>query len=119
MLGKQTIGGSAKVAGAVGVAILLSLSGAPAHASDISRGEALVRANCSTCHAIGLASASPHREAPPFRELSERYPIDSLAEAFAEGISTGHPDMPEFLADPDQIDAIIAFIAFIRSLQSR
>jgi mono/diheme cytochrome c family protein len=33
-----------------------------------------------------------------------------LEEALAEGISTGHPDMPEFVADPDQIDAILAYI---------
>ncbi|TGW04964.1 cytochrome c, partial [Mesorhizobium sp. M2D.F.Ca.ET.145.01.1.1] len=31
-------------------------------------------------------------------------------EALAEGISTGHPDMPEWIASPDQIDAIIAYI---------
>jgi hypothetical protein len=34
-----------------------------------------------------------------------------LEEALAEGIVTGHPDMPEFMASPDQINAIIAYIA--------
>ena len=39
--------------------------------------------------------------------------IERLAEALAEGISTGHPDMPEFVAAPEQVDAIIAYIRSI------
>jgi hypothetical protein len=52
--------------------------------------------------------------APPFRELHKRYPIESLAEAFAEGISTGHPTMPEFQLPPDQINDLLSFM---RTLQ--
>jgi len=86
----------------------------PAQAADgeaIARGRALVEANCARCHAIGPEGSSPHPDAPEFRGLSQRYPIESLAEALAEGISTGHPDMPEFVATPEQIDAIIAYLA--------
>jgi len=116
MLRNRTIARWAKASAVVGGAVLLSLSSVLAGSDDdVSRGEALVRANCSTCHAIGLTGASPHPEAPPFRMLSRRYPIDSLAEALAEGISTGHPDMPEFVASPDQIDAIIAYIGSLQS----
>jgi mono/diheme cytochrome c family protein len=77
----------------------------------IERGRALVEANCSACHATGAAGESPHREAPPFRTLWQRYPLDALEEAFAEGIYTGHPDMPHFIASPEQIEAIIAYIS--------
>jgi mono/diheme cytochrome c family protein len=98
------------------IAVLL-VSSLPALAdSDVARGEALVRTNCSPCHAVGASGTSPHPDAPAFRTLSERYPIEDLAEALAEGISTGHPDMPEFVASPDQIDAIIAYI---KSLQRK
>lgn len=55
-----------------------------------------------------------HPEAPAFRTLWKRYPIDALEEAFAEGIYVGHPDMPEFIADPDQIAAVIAYIESIQ-----
>lgn len=55
-----------------------------------------------------------HPAAPAFRTLRERYPIDALEEAFAEGIYVGHPDMPEFVADPDQIAAIVAYIESIQ-----
>jgi mono/diheme cytochrome c family protein len=88
----------------------MTLSSPVVRAGELERGEALVRTNCSPCHAVGLADKSPHPDAPAFRTLSERYPIESLAEALAEGISTGHPDMPEFIASPEQIDAIIAYI---------
>jgi len=33
-----------------------------------------------------------------------------LAEAFAEGIRTGHPSMPEFRLDPGQIGDVIGFL---------
>jgi cytochrome c len=52
--------------------------------------------------------------APPFRDLHNRYPVEALEEALSEGIRVGHPSMPEFSLDPDQI---VDLIAFLRSLQ--
>ena len=80
------------------------------------QGESLLSANCSRCHATGRTGASTHPEAPPFRTLSDRYPIDGLAEALAEGLSVGHPDMPEFVFEPDQVAAILAYL---KSIQQR
>lgn len=79
-----------------------------------SRGKALVEGNCARCHAPGKTGNSTHPDAPPFRILSQRYSLDSLEEALAEGISTGHPDMPEFVATPDQISAIIDYIGSLQ-----
>lgn len=93
------------------MAAALAMATMPARAdAEIAHGKALVETNCARCHAVGKTDASQHPEAPPFRILSQRYPIDALEEAFAEGISTGHPDMPEWVATPEQIDAIIAYI---------
>ena len=83
---------------------------APAQDTAIMHGKVLVEANCSRCHAVGREDISKHPDAPAFRVLGQRYPIDALEEAFAEGIYVGHPDMPEFTADPEQIEAIIAYI---------
>lgn len=88
---------------------------AQSDSADIEHGRALVELNCGRCHGIGTDDASSHSEAPPFRVLSQRYPLDALEEAFAEGIVTGHPDMPEFAASPEQIDDILAYIATIQS----
>jgi hypothetical protein len=59
-------------------------------------------------------SASPLSIAPPFRTLHLRYPVETLDEALAEGIVTGHPTMPEFRLEADQIGD---FIAFLKSLE--
>ena len=56
------------------------------------------------------SAPSPLSIAPPFRDLHKRYPVESLEEAFAEGISTGHPTMPQFRFEPDQIGNLIAFL---------
>lgn len=81
---------------------------------DIEHGRALAEANCARCHGIGSDDQSKHPDAPEFRTLSERYPVDALEEAFAEGIVTGHPDMPEFEATPGQIADIIAYLESIQ-----
>jgi mono/diheme cytochrome c family protein len=42
--------------------------------------------------------------------LHERYPIESLGEALAEGISTGHADMPVFQLRPEQIHDLLSYL---------
>jgi hypothetical protein len=42
--------------------------------------------------------------------LHERYPIDDIAEALAEGIVTGHPTTAEFRLDPAQVNDVIAYL---------
>ena len=69
-----------------------------------------VQANCAKCHAVGRVGDSPLSIAPAFRTLHERYPVESLQEALAEGIVTGHPSMPEFSLPPDQVEAVIAYL---------
>ena len=77
---------------------------------SVQRGFTFVKTNCSRCHAIDKVSASPLKIAPPFRDLGLRYPVENLAEAFAEGIVTGHPTMPEFRLDADQVGDVIAYL---------
>ncbi len=74
------------------------------------RGKAYARANCARCHAIDRVSASPLSIAPPFRTLHKRYPIEALGEALAEGIYTGHADMPAFELNPDQIHDLLSYL---------
>ena len=59
-------------------------------AASAKRGEAIVKTNCAECHATGLKGDSPNAKAPPFRTLGQRYKIDDLQEALAEGIVVGH-----------------------------
>jgi cytochrome c len=73
-------------------------------------GQRLAQEWCAKCHAIGFAGASPLQMAPPFRTLHLRYNVEDLAESLAEGILVGHPSMPVFRFDPDQIANLIAYL---------
>jgi cytochrome c len=79
------------------------------------KGEVLVRQKCGQCHAVGAEGESPNKEAPPFRTLSSKYPIENLAEALAEGIVSGHPEMPIFVFNPHEVDAILAYLESIQA----
>ncbi|MBA5777650.1 cytochrome c [Stappia sp. F7233] len=85
-----------------------------ANDAEIALGKRLAEENCAVCHAVTEEGASPHPAAVPFRELSGRYPIDSLEEALAEGIVTGHPFMPEFELEPEEVTAFLAYLSSIQ-----
>jgi cytochrome c len=93
-------------------AVLAPLAGTPVAAQSqlVQRGKAIAKRLCARCHDITLTRDSPMVAAPPFRQLPQRYPIENLAEALAEGIVAGHPAMPQFRFAPSEIDALLAFI---------
>lgn len=97
---------------------IMSLAATAAPKTDLTpmpRGRELLATNCGACHALDPEGASPLAAAPPFRDVVKRYPPASLEEALAEGIVTGHEDMPEFSFDPDQITAIISYLDNLRA----
>jgi cytochrome c len=89
---------------------LISLVPAAAASPQEQRGKTYALNNCARCHSIDKVSPSPLKIAPPFRTLHKRYPVESLSEALAEGIQTGHPTMPGFQLDPDQIGDLLAYL---------
>lgn len=111
----MTLIGSSRAA-----ALLLSLltlgtsTGAYALDPGAQRGLVFLQTNCARCHAVDKVSPSPLKVAPPFRTLHLRYPVESLEEALAEGIVTGHPSMPEFRLDPGQIKDVIAYLTTLQ-----
>lgn len=90
----------------------------PARAAGtlIERGRVLAKENCGRCHAIGRTGVSPNPKSPPFRRLAKRYPLADLEEALAEGIIVGHKgaEMPRFELDPQQIEALLAYLASVQ-----
>ena len=100
------------------IAALVCISASPLRAQNDAvieqRGRTILTDNCSRCHAVGRSGSSPHREAPLFRTLGQRYPIDTLAETLAEGLFTGHPDMPEFVFEIRDVRAILAYLQSIQ-----
>src|SRR3954452_10705821 len=98
-----------KALNVLGIALLI-LNPALAASPTEQRGKTFAVANCARCHAVDRVSSSPLKIAPPFRTLHKRYPIEMLAESLAEGIQTGHPTMPEFQLDPDQIHDLLSYL---------
>lgn len=83
--------------------------------SAVAAGRQIAETLCAGCHAIGAEGESPHADAPPFRTLSERYPVRLLEEALAEGIAVGHEDMPEFQLEADQVEQLIQYLESIQA----
>ena len=79
-------------------------------AGDAEAGLAIAEKACAACHAITVDGDSPHQDAPPFAQVVQRYDPSSLEEALAEGIVTGHPDMPVFVFKMQEIEDFIAYL---------
>ncbi len=83
--------------------------------NPLAIGHEILSKNCARCHAIDATGESPLAQAPPFRDVVTRYDPSQLAEALAEGIVTGHNEMPEFEFEPDEISAIIAYLTSLKA----
>jgi cytochrome c len=92
------------------LATLILMTPALAASPAEQRGKTFALNNCARCHSIDRVSQSPLKIAPPFRTLHLRYPVETLGEALAEGIETGHPTMPAFQLDPDQINDLLSYL---------
>lgn len=108
-------------AGLLSAALLGACTSTPAEtAAEVSaaapklRGQAIAEQYCSGCHAIGRTGASTHPDSLPFRKISMRYPVRDLEEALGEGILVGHPDMPPFQFEPQDIDDLLSYIESIQ-----
>lgn len=89
---------------------LMLMAPALAASPEQQRGKAYALTHCARCHSVDRSTKSRVRTAPPFRDLHNRYPVETLAEAFAEGIYTGHPTMPGFELNPDQIHDLLLYL---------
>ena len=92
------------------IATLVTTQAAFAITPAEQRGKNFVVNNCSRCHAVDKVSPSPLTIAPPFRDRHKKYPIEQLQEWLAEGIVTGHPTMPQFRLEPDQINDVLSYL---------
>ena len=81
----------------------------------IEAGRRIAEKACADCHAIGSTGTSAKPEAPPFRELGRKYPVESLEEALAEGVVVGHPGMPQVKMNEAEIGAFLAWLSSIQT----
>ena len=93
------------------------LTAGSAQAQDpVARGQALVAEFCGRCHAIGVKGKSRHSDAPPFRTLGRSIDLDEFPRRLERGISSGHPDMPEFKFSHDDALAVRAYLRVMAGL---
>jgi mono/diheme cytochrome c family protein len=95
-------------------AVVLALPGPAAQAQDVRHGRALLAEFCARCHAIGVRGKSPHVSAPPFRTLGRSFDLDQFPRLLERGISSGHPDMPEFKFSHDDARDVRAYLFTIQ-----
>lgn len=97
-------------------AFIMSLRGDETKKGDspILVGHEILRTHCARCHAIDRAGLSPEPKAPPFRDVVKKYDPSALEEALAEGIITGHLQMPVIAFEPDDVSAIIAYLETLK-----
>lgn len=101
------------------IAALVTADLAAAQPADTAsaRGKAILAKQCGECHQVEPTGASPLSIAPPFYEVMQRYGPENLEEALGEGLSTGHPAMPEFVFEPEEIAAIVTYLGTLRDGQ--
>jgi mono/diheme cytochrome c family protein len=87
----------------------------PEPPGDVAAGRGFAETHCARCHAVGIEGDSPFREAPPFREFLAKWQPEYLAEAFAEGIVVGHPAMPAFELNTEEIDDLLAYLETLKA----
>ena len=89
---------------------------APAErAALVAEGREIAVSQCSACHAIGVEDASPRADAPPLRDIFERYDSAALAGNMMIGVRVGHPDMPLVHMGPRGVDALVEYLYSIKT----
>ena len=95
---------------ALGALLSSASQAALAQSPAAQRGLTFVRVHCAQCHSIDKVSVSPLTIAPEFRTLHLKYPIENLRRPLLEGIVAGHPTMPQFRLDSDQVSDVIVYL---------
>jgi mono/diheme cytochrome c family protein len=95
---------------------ILAVGATSAHAqrSPEDRGKDLISQHCAMCHAMGGSGTSPDAKAPPLRSLTQRGLLGSLESSLENGSLSGHPQMPAFLFQQQDVSAILRYL---RSIQ--
>ena len=96
--------------------LLMLFAAAPANAQlpsgDVSAGQKLVQADCSSCH-DGKGSVPTRQQGPSLRAVAAMPSTTSISlHAF---LLTPHANMPDYHLTPREIDDVVAYILSLRS----
>jgi mono/diheme cytochrome c family protein len=82
---------------------------------DITRGQSIAEQTCLRCHAKFEGDPLPDPSvttAPALASFGQRWPLEHLEEALAEGITVSHDnvEMPEFSFTPQSIADLLSYM---------
>lgn len=81
-----------------------------AHAQTVEEGRQIAQKFCARCHAVGPNGNSPHADAPPFRRIAANRSARNLREILGEGMIVGHPNMPQWRFQAEDVSSLIAYL---------
>lgn len=104
---------------AIAVALLAMVAMVPAAAQSLDpesafRGRRLAETNCAPCHAIAQIDESEHPDAPPFRHMANRRPLETLPADMLGDLFLRHAVMPQFEPDERQVNDIVTYMKSIQ-----
>ncbi|MFA5898278.1 MAG: c-type cytochrome [Hyphomicrobium sp.] len=101
----------------IAVILILLLASSAANAiglGDRDKGHAYVRQFCVECHAVEKGEmAEVESEIPSFQEAADSEGMSQAA--LAVWLQSSHPNMPNFIIPPADVDNIIAYILSLRT----
>ncbi|CAN1721235.1 Subtilisin-like protease SBT4.7 [Hyphomicrobium sp. 1Nfss2.1] len=98
------------------LALCLSVLVIPAGAVELGNkeeGHAYAQKFCTECHAIEKDESMLFSEVPSFQEVADSEGMSPRA--LSVWLRTSHPNMPDFIIPPDDIDNLVAYIMSLRT----
>lgn len=80
---------------------------------DKDKGHAYAQKFCADCHPVEKDENVLFGDVPSFQEVADSEGMSPRA--LAVWLRTSHPNMPDFIIPPDDIDNIIAYIMSLRT----
>jgi mono/diheme cytochrome c family protein len=80
---------------------------------DKDKGHAYAQKFCTTCHAIEKDEQLLVGDVPSFQDVADSEGMSPRA--LGVWLRSSHPNMPDFIIPPDDIDNIVAYIMSLRT----
>jgi mono/diheme cytochrome c family protein len=92
---------------------MLTLAAGAVELGNKERGHEYAQKHCSDCHAIEKDDQLLLGDVPTFQEVADSQGMSPRA--LAVWLQTSHPNMPDFIIPPDDMDNVIAYIMSLRT----
>jgi mono/diheme cytochrome c family protein len=92
---------------------LLPSAAAAVELGNKEAGHAYAQKFCADCHAVDKDTTLLFTDIPSFQEVADSEGMSPRA--LAVWLQTSHPNMPDFIIPPDDMDNVIAYIMSLRT----